>query len=495
VGPARRISAVALAKVFLRLRQAALDQNRGHIVLPPSVIDVDYGTPHCPITDPHTTYWSDFFDRVHAAPAGSGPDPACDPPGLGTGYSNVQKLGALHGHSYDNYCFTDTFPDEECEGRNEDPIGTVAYSTLRLRNGVDWYRTTYRGSGPLPLDYLLTEFGPDWRIGQFEPEPGYDVDPEHLGVVWTGGFPNFLQGLSYWNTLLCYMTRRASFELNLEGWGNQNGHALYAMIHSPDHPPFVLDEQPVFPPPPDPEPRWGTRTQWYFNADAWATSIHFDADVYRCDTHDNLEYKVYNLDLPGHPGAYVNSFTRFTNPTDWGGKEWQFGPFGACYFVWAHAGFDPNVPTWDDPDNPGWFHDNGTVGSIGRRTVTIALGYNTIYIPFIKDYTQSPETWDGVKYNVKFVAGGSTAWHGGIDLGIIPHSTRYPEGFFDPWFGEGCSPEHTIYSAMVLPLTVYTSYTLASFEIELYRNKAGPRVLIGRPVVLLIHSCTWHSTM
>ncbi|MCI0529343.1 MAG: hypothetical protein L0Y56_18040, partial [Nitrospira sp.] len=130
----------------------------------------------------------------------------CSQPGI-----TVSGLKALHLHRYTND------PSDPIFGSST-PLDFVATDAAIIRAGVDWYRGAHGGGGTLDVDVLLSEMGYLWSI----------ISP----LRWAGGWSSFRLGLSWWNSYLSWLTRRASYECNLQGWST-GAHALHACIHVP----------------------------------------------------------------------------------------------------------------------------------------------------------------------------------------------------------------------------------------------------------------------
>ncbi|MGH2541339.1 MAG: hypothetical protein ACRDIB_00995, partial [Ardenticatenaceae bacterium] len=434
----RRIRAAALARVFLMLRERATSPfpPRGHVVLPPAAIDPQLGAA--------SSYYLTFYDKVHLQGfSGSGD---CNQPPIA-----ITELEALHTHHYQYFPHTD-------------PLSEIAYSMAQIRKGVDWYKDRYCANPgwscdqpdcTIPVDYLLSEMGPNWRIRI--------DDPQGLGKAWSGGYPNMRDALSYWNSWLCWLTRRAPFELGLKGW-EENEHVLYACIHNAEYPPYVNDEQP--------SDARGTRNQGYFNADTWTTATYYNAPM----------YQLSQAEVADFPHDYKNSFPWFAGVV-WpmAPVAWRLGPFGACYHVWAQVGGDPNV-SGPGTFGTGWYFDNNQAGSIGSVTLDIPNGWSTVYIPFIKNI-------GGFGLNDNY----AVFWHQGSVAqahSALNLCCAYPDTIdvlVDGYCGQY---SQRVYSAMIHPMIVYTSQA-RTVEIELRRNYASTEVIVGRPIVLGGIACSW----
>ena len=443
----QRIRAEALAYIYLRLRNSTLGLNRGHVVLPPSMIDVSLNSIDA------KSYWGRFFDKVHKAPGvtfgGSTQNPI-----------TPSQLGVFHAHHY-------FFPTQN------EPLRSAATIATAIHSGVDWYRSNYNnGQEWLDLDIVLSEFGPPWDNRETSGWSCHFVMPDpYLPNVNTY---DIRKGLSFWSTYLRWIVRRAGIELKLKGWETNiatgNYRALYTCIHDPAAPPFTrkLGEASSNPP----VVGNGVRNQWYFNLDAWGTYSHLNMPG---------QWVSY-LPRPNLPAndsfGYSQVFTSFPN-INWAGKSWLRSPFSVCYAVWNKTSADPTTTVL----GTGWYTTTGAAGTIGTLQVTIPnSGYSTIYIPMFKDIGTFP-SGSLIQFYWPHPTNGTSPLHGYMPLTDTEDSKIFSETIN----GYANQP---MYSAMVCPLVVNSATPNRTVSIRLDRNIAGPAVFIGRPVVLP-GACSW----
>jgi hypothetical protein len=411
----KRIRPDALAFMFLRLKRQTEALGRGHIVLPPSAAERTLGD-----TDP---YWQSYYDYVNnGVTIGSNSENGITP----------QNMRALHVHHYSlkPYIYPTMTPPQ-----------SVAWDATKIRKGADWYRNRYNSGNPIPVDVLISEFGLDWQIRQ-------DPSKEHL--VWTGGWPGFHTGLSWWNTYLCWLTRTGPGDCNLQGW-DTGAHVIHASIHEPHLSPYITELTPA-----------GKRNQWYFNSDAWATYVIYDATM--------IEIAGLTVEAPFH--AYQRSFTALDS-ISWESKTWRATPFGNCYTVWANVGADPvsgNLAT-------GWV-SNTQSGVIGTTSVQLPKNWSTVYFPIIKNMGSFPTA---TQISVRWIRPSDGAVH---DRGFLDMRDFYDSGVYTY---NGIN--QSVYSAMVFPVVCYAS-AARTVNVRLSRNLSGPEVWVGRPIVLP-GACSW----
>jgi len=285
--------------------------------------------------------------------------------------------------------------------------------------------------------------GPDWEIDKDNPKK------------WSGGWPGFRLGLAWWNTHLCWLTRNAAWNCNLEGW-DTGLNTLYACIHAPNSPPFSYSDDVI---------TNTTRNQWYFNSDAWQTYVYYDMQVKHIDGLVR-DWVIYL--------AYEKSFST-SNSISWNGKSWRTTPFGACYAVWARVGADP---TGQDL-NTGWVLSTSQ-GLAGSASVSLPQGFSTVYFPVIK----TMGTFDlATQFSVQWVR-----YDGAIcNQGLMPLSDFQDSGVYS-YNGYN----QTIYAAMVYPVVCYAS-TARTVTVRLFRNLSGVGAWLGRPIVLA-GACSWFIT-
>jgi hypothetical protein len=154
-------------------------------------------------------------------------------------------------------------------------------------------------------------------------------------------------------------------------------------------------------------------------------------------------------------------------------------PFGACYHVWSKVGADPVTTTFGS----GWFYEDGQQGVKGRFRITFDFDASinqwcTIYIPFIMDVGTYGSEFHMRWYN----SNGSYRDFGYLNLRELPGGGTYVENGIT----------QTVKSRMILPLLVKKATSgPVNFEIQVSRTNSGPRVHIGRPIILKNIACTW----
>jgi hypothetical protein len=461
----RRITPTALALAFLRLKRD-FGNSRGHIVLPPCPTGAIAGG----LNPPTDTYWQQFFDTIHPlAPALPGPITVG---GQSENQIVPSSLTALHLHYYSpprQY----PVPSGTGPGNNK-PMEAVAEGAYYLRKSVKWYRDRYVGaSQSLPMDVLLSEFGHLWSIID-------QTSPNYVKVkwLWGGGWDNFRDGLSWWNTWLCWLLRRAPIEFNLAGSPNGNltdSRAVYACAHETHQAPYMNYTTPngtYY------QIQQNTRNQFFFHCGTNSVGIV-----------NNAEF--INVTQMVQEGRFLPSFSCFPT-TLWNDGygyiqnfNFRLAPFGACYKVWAEVGADAltgNLAT-------GWV--NTTQANEGG-TVSIVLpsGYSTVYIPIIKSQNGGVYA-AGTRFDVKW--GPQEILFGYGEMSEFPnsntHSTIYEtnNGVFGP---RSISDQpQTVYSTMVFPIVCF-SPSGQTINIKVVRNIGGAAFAIGRPVVIP-RVCSW----
>jgi hypothetical protein len=265
--PIRHVRAQALALVFLRIKRIIEAQLRGHTIIPP--------VPSAPMLGAfNDQYWINFYNAVRdgvdiSAPIYGQPNRKEHENG-----TPPKDLKVLHFHYYS--------PPRDPPSQGNLPLESVAEGAYAIKSGVNWFRQQYNPGQPLDMDILLSEMGPLWQIAG-------DPSNEKHKWAWAGGWNNFRDGLSWWNSWLCWLMRRAPLltECNLANSLNGNktdAHALYACIHSPDIVPYVtrgtfenLFQNNIF------TPLWTTtingRNQLFFNADQWTTGVTYMSET------------------------------------------------------------------------------------------------------------------------------------------------------------------------------------------------------------------------
>lgn len=320
-------------------------------------------------------------------------------------------------------------------------VAALAAGAIRERAG--WLRQCSLAGRQLPLDDLLHAAGPDWRIV-------YLHDPARTGIAWSGGFPSFRSGLVYWNSWLAWLVRSAPMELKLQA-------TLDALIHAPDFPPYGWRGSPT-----------AVRDQQLFDLDTWHSSTSPAAPTFQTTlTSPSLEYQ--------------NAWSCLTDAV-WDARLRRLAPFGLCHAVWARVANDPNVSTW----GTGFYFDNGAAGLVGEVELaeTVPAGYSTICIPFIKHSGVFEGVTSPVQFKVHWMRGDRVVHaHGTHDLSLYPDTATVAVNGYN----------QTIYSAMVMPLIVYSSQS-RTVRLQVWRNQSGPGVFIGRPIVIPGVGCSWAVT-
>ncbi|HNB51781.1 MAG TPA: hypothetical protein PK530_07550 [Anaerolineales bacterium] len=453
-GNPERIQASALAYLYLRLKRQTEMLGRGHIVLPPSPVETLLGS--------SDTYWQAFFDYVHnGVTVGN-----CHEDGIPAYHPTTAPLIALHLHRYsiDPEPKPTTDPPAPC-GTSLSPLASVAWDASVIRTGVDWYRNRYLGGGALPADVLLSEMGYDWRLGTSDdPPPVAD-----RAYRWSGGWCSFRSGLSWWNSYLCWLTRLAPTECNLQGHA-VGAHALHACIHVPNQVPYATDVNYTSTPASD-GAHLDQRNQWFLNFDTMLIHVLNNANAIKIDK--------LAVDQAPYPGAHIfqNSFLRDNNSISWDNKTWRTTPLGACYTVWANVGADDVTNIL----NTGWVA-NAVQGIAGTASVSLPAGFSTVFFAVIKSVgTFDPTTASGI--NFKWTRDdGANRYQGHMSFPEFQDTTEYN------YLGY----QQVAYSAMVYPVVCKTT-TPQTVTVELYRSRSGPYVWLGRPIVLP-GICSWFIT-
>jgi len=466
-----RATPQALATTYKILRDNMagdpLSNTRGHILLPPASIrgrlgayDSRYGTG---LSFDGDRYWKDFYDSL-----------------LMTHQTYVEDLHALHVHQYD-FEYTD---GQFADGNYKKPANTPTYvrpiksaaaTASRVMTGARWFRTRYQsrfrsGGNLLPIDLLLSETGFDWRIER-PIRPRGALYP----YLWAGGWPSLKLGLSWWNTWLYWLTRRAATDCGLAA-----GRSLFACFHTPSSPPYAtpIDSDNYS----NTWSRGNYRHQSFFNCDSWTGSTYINAPCIRAPA---LQNETTGL-------AFLNSFTAIIS-RQWQGLNWYTGPFGACLKVWAEVGADPIWASFGG----GWWLTNVN-GLSAQGSVTLEPGYNTVYIPIIK--RQLGQYGANDQFLIYFVhQNGTQTQVGQGKFAEIPDSEAFNENFD---FLADCTPPYTtdcsvptnieMSSAMVYPVVCYSAATRV-VGVKIYNSSNGRNVYYGRPIALGT-ACSWIAT-
>jgi hypothetical protein len=438
-----RVRALAMAWVYLRLRNIILARGRGHTLLPPSAISAVIGAVSQP--DP---FWQDFYTAVkNGVSAGNGQWEN----GIG-----LAEIGVLHVHEY-------TPHPSKVRALNpvpaSIPMHAVAWSVNSIRRGAKWLRNDLYGQATLPVDLLVSEMGVSW------PERDSDkstYDPK----LWAGYYDNYRDGLAWWNTWLCWLLRRAPAECDLVP-----GKAAYSCLHNPDAPPYITSSVPT-----------ASRTQIYFNADTWAIASQPNMAAVRPQTlQGGVMVDLFQNGVGTQ--SYSSSFTSNT-PIRWPTQSvsWYSTPLGVCYTIWAQVG----VKAVTKSLSTGWIEsrDAGTVvleehGALTTFQIQLPAGWSTVYFPIIKSVDTFPYA---SQITIRWIrsSDGFERSHGYMDLKDVPDGYSYRDF---------AGATQWIYPAMVYPV-VCKKASAGPVTFKLVRNIAGPLLWIGPPVVLQ-GACSW----
>lgn len=309
----------------------------------------------------------------------------------------------------------------------------------------------------------MSETGPDWRIEQPDRTRGV-LYPYH----WAGGWTSFKQGLSWWNTWLWWLTRRANVDCNL-----QAAKSLFACIHNPDRPPYVTQfEQDNFS---NTWTRSNLRQQNCFNCDSWTGVTYLNAPC--------INVPALNIESGTQP--FQRSFSAF-NGKSWQGSNWYVGPFGASLKVWSAVGSDPVSSAY----GLGWWLATAN-GMSAQGSVSLTAGFNTVYIPVIKRELGVFGAND--EFRIYFVhSNGTETWVGSGKLAEIPDSVNFT-GFNADFLAPSSTPINIeIQSSMVYPVVCYSA-TNRTIGVKIQNLSNGRRVYYGRPIALS-QACSWFST-
>ena len=470
----RRVTPEAIGYVFLQLKRI-FGNSRGHVVLPPCPAGAIAGYLNPP-TGPQ--YWPTFYDSIHpvsgqASTISVGGQPA-------ETKISPSTLSALHLHYYSPPRGTPNWPVNL-------PLATVAEGMFYLRKSVDWYRDRYIGLNQnLPLDVLLSEFGMLWNILAGDTPPGYS--PRHKWV-WGGGWDNFRDGLSWWNSWLCWVMRRAPIEFKLSGSTQGNytdSRAVYASILEPHQVPyttFATEEGNLW------NVGLGNHNQLFFNCDTGAYAVKYNAEF----------INVTNMLISGRFSSSFSSFPvtswndGFNKPLS--NLNFRLGPLGACYKVWAEVGAD--AVTGDLAT--GWTNTT-QANQGGTVSLNLQAGYSTVYIPIIKSQIGGYPA--GTRFDVKW--GSQEVPFGYGEMSEFPDSQTITT-IYDSANNATTPPQlvqrnllpadyQSVYSTMVFPVVCYTTaprnITLKVVRSNGSGSSTGPSFAIGRPIVIN-RGCSW----
>jgi hypothetical protein len=426
----RRITARAMAWVYLTMRNEMLSLNRGHLVIAPSAAKAAIGSG----TDP---FWRDFYTAVRdGVEIGGYPPPRI---------SAAADLRVLHVHDYAPH---PTKVQANNPIPSSVPLGAVAWSVNTIRRGAKWIHTDLYNitglddAGKLPLDLLISEMGLSWPERDEE-----NYDPKLIA----GYYNNYRDGLVWWNSWLCWLTRLAPSECNLT-----SSKTAYGCLHIPDREPYVTQTPPA-----------ASRTQIYFHADTWAvTSQPNMAALDHTIVQNNIGNQQYQ--------NKVTSNTAILWPNT--STSWYAMPLGICYTVWAQVG--PKPVTGDF--STGWIQ-NTQAGVITTAQISLPAGWSTVYFPVIK-YAAANSTFPvSTQINIDWIrTDGFVRAHGYMDLNDIPDGASY---------NDFANIKKWVFPAMIYPV-VCKKGSADTVTIRLRRNTTGPIIWLGPPVVLA-GACSW----
>ncbi len=448
----KRICAEALAYQFLKLWHENHDLLKGHIILPPSAADTRLGISN--------TYWNTFYKKALSE---------------GIGYSGCPtqtaitptNMQALHIHHYTGNPLVTFY----------DPIKTTAYDANIIREAADWLKTNYSPStNILPMHIVLSEFGLDFNM------------PEEDQRRYAGYFPNMLDGLSWWNSLLAWLTRIAPSECKLVEVGSEldpAGYTLYAAIHNPSVIPYVK----------------------IGNSNAQRNQYYFDSSTYTKQVFSNMQsINTQRPDKPTSNTTYRGVFSTYPAISwkphyDQNFVSFRSTPFGKCYAVWAQVGAD-GVDDLNFGLNKGWVTSQipGTMGGSGNNiplTANITLpatynGWSTIYLPVIKGW--GTISANNVQFYISVHVGGPEGPE--LEIGKMGMSdfADAQNVDIDPLPNNTALSPQRVYPAMIYPVVCFSPGIVRTITITIERvqnfGTTGSTVYLGRPIVLE-GACSW----
>jgi len=451
-----------LAFLYLKLWHENQTIARGHIILPPSAADTRLGILN--------SYWLTFYNTVHG-------NSITIPPYLEEDGITPGEMQALHIHHYT------ANPQTFIPHRS--PLETVADDASIIREAAEWYRDTYYlpfnlppADQNLPMDIVLSEFGLQWQ------------DESNIFERYAGYFANMRDGLSWWNSYLCWITRIAPVECFLVDPLNAstpNTHAVYAAIHNPTVPPYIKQMPSISP--------INSRNQEYYNASTQARGIY-------------LQIPGINTTLPSVPactGTYEGSFSSHRDISwqpsfDPVNKNWRVTPFGVCYAVWAQVGADKwnqlggLADGWLSSYGEGWLGWNGIELSVD---VTLPLDWSTIYFPVIKtlgtlkNHDVQFNIWTPVGIPLTDLLLGKMCMADFEDTTDFTVNVQYPYPTNPPTLE---TRNQRVYSAMIFPVVCYSPQFARTITIKLERADNqydnATEIILGRPIVLP-NACSW----
>jgi len=452
IGANYRVKPRALAYTFLKLKQAIEGKGRGHIVLPPAATNAML------LGGSVTSFWQQFYSFIHG-PVGSILTYESDSV-TGVPKISAANLGALHIHLYAESPGRPARPTQgiaadfwTANGIAATGLMVVANSIGKLRKGVDWYRTNYGTGGQLIADVLISETGEDYRLGDYSST-----------LRWRAGFSTHAEGMIWWNSWLCFLTRNATNQLGL-----QSPRVVHSCIHEPALYPVSTTLTPDT-----------TMNQKYLNVNTWTTTTDSGAPAFLTGGSTTGRFPDKFSSYGGgevvwpHPSTIIGVATRYTTP------------HGACLYTWHKVGTDGVT----ENINTGWVSLTTSAGVIAQGSINVPVGYSTVYFPYIKDMNFGVNPGDLFSIEWFNSSGIWTLPFGTID----PHETQHSQKF---QYVNGNTPnidftlgyDQPVYSALVLPVVLKASSAGArTFRIR--RAIGGTRVWLGRPQILP-GACSW----
>lgn len=468
VGDVKRISPLALAYTYLKVRSDTDKAGKGHCVLPPSATSAVYDNSII------GSYYTIFYDAVLKNGV------------KGLSKINPSDLKVFHAHQYAQK-ISDVVRDWKFSVNPPvfTPLSVVAITADQVRKGYAKFTQTY--SSP-PLDILLSETGPSLDgLGQ----------PASMAGWWD----NWRQGLSWWNSYLFWLTRSSrllggSDGLSLESYGK----SLYALMHDTSTAPFIWEGDTN-----------SSRAVSYLYAENQYPSRLVSSDTKACDPNfksdgstritgnplyaDNTNsfYKQwYQPMFHSQNVSDVSDYLRNQITNTWGNKTWRRTPFSACLSVWSKigrlsSGIDYEADEQNqkiDALNSKW-KSSKDKGLAGRAYVTIPEGGGTVYFTMVKydyQYAYAPGDYFTLQWTRQT---GPNAPYYAINYGYLPLDDMPNSELFNI---PGVMYQHA-YSAMVFPVVIY-SRAECVMKVELFRAVGGTGVWLAPPVVLPGY-CTW----
>lgn len=419
--PGYRVYAKALAFVYLKIKRETEILGQNHLVIPPAPSSGNpiFGS---------GSYLEEFYNFVRDGVFYSS---GCQENGI-----DPEDISVLNIHRY---------ADDPAAYPNRTPLEAVTIDAGIIREAVDWYRTNYILTTSMPLNVLLSE------TGYYHPLDG-------TPIVWAGGWDGFRKGLSWWNSYLCWLTRVAAVECNLE-----SGLDVHSCFQATEAPPYTTASDSAA----GADTR--KRNQCYLNVNNMTVQMLYLQPSIQIDGLIDGDQNPYL-----GTQVYRNSFLKYRNGTAFQNKTWRTTPFGACLTTWAQIGADPASPNSDL--GLGWvLAPKLSTGLVATASVALPEGYSTVYFTVIKLHDSSNWLLDN-RVNINWIrADGTNLEHGYIALNDFQDTQ-----FFNGQLG---------YSAMVFPVVCY-SHPDSLISVELSRITADIGLYLGRPIVLP-GICSW----